>query len=702
MSTQTIQLPPPTAVNDNFIQWTGLSVEIFSILRDDPDEGCFLETLRLPKSTAPILLWTRSTMDGPSGFSGPDLSDSFEKCSTAITIIQGENSVTFGGPNVADNLSTDSEETYDWRVSSSKETELNSFVNSADDTQPFTLIIDDCVEVIYSDVSVLIENTIPEASIVVDSYETVAISETYQPNNFIRQVDSGIVSYRWAGSILISGRFFTSGIAAYLRSIIIFDVTNGTIQLYFSEEETGSFTTEGPELLTSWEKDIQAVTFTAAPQEGAAETLPISGPDNINSLSRDDMEPYSWSPSNGADLAAFFELHYEESLIAVSFRAAVEDIYSDVTVSIETPLPTANIAVTTYSPVYRDISIDIETPIPTIGTRGNSYDPYKNVAISIETPLPEIQTAAVSRFLPGSRELYVCDSNGSQLWHFTDPDDITTGSLVGSFPASMGTPSAMAQDNAGVAYVLASKVVWRIPDLTNPAGAEEIGSLSLAGTETVTCMAFDSQDRLFFVERNFRTVYHIDIHTALDVGETLASRRVNIDRLPSSFNRVDGLSFSSQNVMYMAENGSNTIGYLTDLTDATTAIEVSPSFTNVNGPITIALDDDDILYVSDNPTDKLWKLEDLTDPSTAVEVGEYPDDLQSPTGSIIVTTTVDLDDVVYRDVAVSIETPLPTIGISLGTYVASFNDVAISIETPLPTINMLPDKFDVVFHNIAQ
>ena len=395
---------------------------------------------------------------------------------------------------------------------------------------------------------------------------------------------------------------------------------------------------------------------------------------------------------------AYIALSMDTPVPTIGTRVAVNKA---IPISIVTPVPTLDITVSTYAASFADVSISMETPAPTIGIRGNAYDPYKDVAINMETPLPTIEIGPLSRFLPGIRELYVCDSNGSQLWHFTDPDDITTGSLVGSFPTSMGTPSAMAQDNDGVAYVLASKVIWRIPDLTNPAGAEEIGALSAADLETVTCIAFDAEDRLFFVERNFRTVYHIDIHTALHENEQLAARRVSIDRLPSSFSRVDGLSFSSQNIMYMAENGSNTIGYLTDLTDAATAIEVSPSFTNVNGPITIALDDDDILYVSDNPTDKLWKLEDLTDPSTAVEVGEYPDDLQSPTGSIIVTTSVDLEDVVYRDVAVSIENTSPTIGVSLGTYVASFNNVSLSIETPLPTIGVAPDTFDAVFNDIS-
>ena len=103
----------------------------------------------------------------------------------------------------------------------------------------------------------------------------------------------------WRGAVLIDPALIEGGGVAYLRHI---ERVGNSIRVRLATTETADPLDAGPEFTAALETYDEAISFVGT--DGAALTL--KGPGHPDNTFADAIEPYFWTPDNGAAMAAWF------------------------------------------------------------------------------------------------------------------------------------------------------------------------------------------------------------------------------------------------------------------------------------------------------------------------------------------------------------------------------------------------------------
>ena len=103
----------------------------------------------------------------------------------------------------------------------------------------------------------------------------------------------------WRGAVLLDPAFIAGGGVAYLRHI---ERVGNSIRVRLGATETDDPLDAGPQFTTALERADEAVTFVAP---GGA-TVVLKGPGHLDNTFADFLEPYFWTPDNGAAMNAWF------------------------------------------------------------------------------------------------------------------------------------------------------------------------------------------------------------------------------------------------------------------------------------------------------------------------------------------------------------------------------------------------------------
>ena len=239
----------------------------------------------------------------------------------------------------------------------------------------------------YTNVNVILETPIPTANISVVQHDIARIIQTIVIDGSTIFADDTQLLVNL--SQLIDTRLVVNGAQAYLRQLYV--RPNSTNRLRTSENSSGSSFTAGPQLIELFEIEPLAIQLVAN-----GNSVFISGPDAPGSEQQDNTEPYEWRNAAEGDAAILaFLSNYNGEDITVHLRADISVLYQDISVSIESPLPTVNLAVSSIETQYQNIAVSIQSPLPFISLTVDSVTTiYQSIIVTIETPLPTIRITA--------------------------------------------------------------------------------------------------------------------------------------------------------------------------------------------------------------------------------------------------------------------------------------------------------------------
>ena len=103
----------------------------------------------------------------------------------------------------------------------------------------------------------------------------------------------------WRGAVLIDPALIVGGGVAYLRHV---ERVGNSIRVRLGASETDDPLDAGPQFTTALERADEAFTFVGS--DGA--TLVLKGPGHLDNTFADFVEPYFWTPDNGAAMNAWF------------------------------------------------------------------------------------------------------------------------------------------------------------------------------------------------------------------------------------------------------------------------------------------------------------------------------------------------------------------------------------------------------------
>ena len=103
----------------------------------------------------------------------------------------------------------------------------------------------------------------------------------------------------WQGAVLLDPAFIVGGGVAYLRYI---ERVGNSIRVRLGASETDNPLDVGPHFTQAFEAADEAFTFVAL----TGSTLVLKGPGHPDNTFADLIEPYFWTPDNGAAMAAWF------------------------------------------------------------------------------------------------------------------------------------------------------------------------------------------------------------------------------------------------------------------------------------------------------------------------------------------------------------------------------------------------------------
>ena len=249
-----------------------------------------------------------------------------------------------------------------------------------------TLRVEDFVQG-YTNVNVILETPIPTTDVRVAQYDIARIIQTIVIDGSTIFADDAQLLVNL--SQLIDTRLVVNGAQAYLRQLYV--RPNSTNRLRTSEQSSGSASASGPQLVELFEIEPLAIQLVAN-----GNSVFISGPDAPGSEQQDNTEPYEWRNAAEGDAAILnFLANYNGEDLTVNLRADISVLYQDISVSIESPLPTVTLAVSSIETQYQNISVSIQSPLPFISLTVDSVTTiYQSIIVTIETPLPTIRITA--------------------------------------------------------------------------------------------------------------------------------------------------------------------------------------------------------------------------------------------------------------------------------------------------------------------
>ena len=239
----------------------------------------------------------------------------------------------------------------------------------------------------YTNVNVILETPIPTANISVVQHDIARIIQTIVIDGSTIFADDTQLLVNL--SQLIDTRLVVNGAQAYLRQLYV--RPNSTNRLRTSEQSSGSASASGPQLIELFEIEPLAIQLVAN-----GNSVFISGPDAPGSEQQDNTEPYEWRNAAQDDAAILnFLSNYNGEDITVHLRADIPVLYQDIFLSIESPLPTVTLAVSSIETQYQNIAVSIQSPLPFISLTVDSVTTiYQSIILTIETPLPTIRITA--------------------------------------------------------------------------------------------------------------------------------------------------------------------------------------------------------------------------------------------------------------------------------------------------------------------
>ena len=103
----------------------------------------------------------------------------------------------------------------------------------------------------------------------------------------------------WRGAVLLDPAFIVGGGVAYLRHI---ERVGNSIRVRLAATETADPLDTGPHFTQAFERTDEAFTFIGTD----GDTVVLKGPGHIDNTFADAIEPYFWTPDNGAAMNAWF------------------------------------------------------------------------------------------------------------------------------------------------------------------------------------------------------------------------------------------------------------------------------------------------------------------------------------------------------------------------------------------------------------